>query len=146
MSQSDVQKAELYGRRRASLLPTLAIILIIQQGAFIAGGGGYGTQPVLSGIVWMTMALMLIFIAAGGWLFVRRSVRRLLNDEVTVASRRKSNSLGFINAMVTAVLLYALTFAKDFTAREAIVVIFAVGMSSALLSFGISERQALGDD
>jgi ABC-type enterobactin transport system permease subunit len=68
-----------------------------------------------------------------------------MNDEPALDARRTANSLGFLNGMVTAVFLYALTFLRDFNAREAIVIIFAVGMSSALLSFSMWERQALKD-
>lgn len=93
----------------------------------------------------MTMAALLILVASGQWLFVRKSLRALLNDEGGMALRRRANSLCFLNAMMTAVLLYALTFVKTFSAREAIVVMIAVGLSSALLSLGIWERQALRD-
>lgn len=145
MPRSDIEQAELYGRRRANLLPVLAVLLIVQQGAFITGGGGHGSEPLITGLVWMGVTSVLILIAAGQWLFVRKSVRALLDDEGTMALRRQANSLGFINAMVTAVLLYALTFVKAFSAREAIVVMVAVGLSSALLSLGMWERQALKD-
>ena len=147
MKRNEIEQAERFSRQRASLLPAFAILLIVQQGAFIAGGGGNGRYAVISGLTWMFMALVMILISAtGGWLLAGKPVRALMNDETTVAARRKSHSLGFINAMVTAVLLYALTFLKTFSAREAIVVMTAVGLSSALLSFGVMERRALGDE
>lgn len=145
MPRSDIEQAELYGRRRANLLPVLAILLIVQQGAFISGGSGDGDKALITGLIWLFMTSVLIAVAAGQWLFVRRSVRALLDDEGAVSLRRKANSLGLINAMLTSVLLYSLTFVKPFSAREAIVIIVAVGLSSALLSLGISERQALKD-
>ena len=145
--QSDHLQAERYSRQRAAYLPAFAILLIVQQGAFMAGGGGNGRYAMLTGVVWMAMAaVMLLVSATGGWFLAKRSVRQLMNDEVTVAARRKSHSLGFINAMIASILLYALTFLKDFTTREAIVIIVAVGLSSALLSFGLMERRALHDD
>jgi hypothetical protein len=147
MKRSPIEQAERYSRQRASLLPACAILLIVQQGAFIAGGGGNGRYAMISGLTWMAMAAAMIMISAtGGWYLVGKPVRDLMNDEATLAARRKSHSLGFINAMITAVLLYALTFLKDFSAREAIVVMTAVGLASALLSFGIMERRALGDE
>ena len=145
MSRNDVEQAERYERRRAALLPALAILLVAQQGAFMLGGAEDGRQALLSGVVWMAMASVLILLTAGRLLFVRKPVRDLMNDEASLAARRKSNALGFLNAMITAVLLYGLTFVRTFTVREAMVVIFAVGMGSALLSLGVSERQALGD-
>ena len=144
--RNDVEQAERYSRQRADYLPMLAVLLIVQNGAFLAGSGGYGSAPALTGLVWMALALVLIVLAAtGGWWFVGRRVRTLMNDEPALDARRTANSLGFLNGMVTAVFLYALTFLRDFNAREAIVIIFAVGMSSALLSFSMWERQALKD-
>lgn len=145
--REDHIQAERYSRQRAAYLPAFAIILIVQQGAFILGGGGDGRHAVFIGAVWMFMAATMLLVAmTGGWLFARRPIRELMNDEGTVAARRKSHSLGFINAMLVSVILYALTFLKDFTAREAIVIIFAMGLSSALLSFGFMERRALQND
>jgi len=147
MKPSEIEQAERFSRQRASLLPAFAVLLIVQQGAFIAGGGGSGRYAMISGITWMAMAAVMILISAtGGWFLAGKPVRDLMNDEATIAARRKSHSLGFINAMITAVLLYAISFLKDFSAREAIVVVTAVGLSSALLSFGIMERRALGDE
>ena len=147
MKRSEVEQAERFSRQRAALLPAFAVLLIVQQGAFIAGGGGTGRYAVISGVTWMLMAALMILISAtGGWFLAGKPVRDLMNDETAMVARRKSHSLGFINAMITAVLLYALTFFKDISAREAIVVIAAVGLSSALLSFGIFERRALGDE
>ena len=146
MSRPEFEQAERYTRQRALFLPVAATLLIIQQGAFMAGGGGNGRHAIVTGVAWMFMATAMLVVAyTGGWLLVRKPIRRLMNDESSQYAKRKSHSLGFLNGTLTAVLLYALSFFEDFSAREAIVIIAAVTLGSALLSFGIMERRFLQD-
>ena len=81
MKRSEVEQAERFSRQRAALLPAFAVLLIVQQGAFIAGGGGTGRYAVISGVTWMLMAALMILISAtGGWFLAGKPVRDLMND------------------------------------------------------------------
>lgn len=55
MTRSDFEQAEHYSRQRARALPAFAVLLIVQQGAFMLGGGGEGRSAVISGVVWLFM-------------------------------------------------------------------------------------------
>jgi len=92
----------------------------------------------------LSAVLLLALVNGGAWIYPKR-VRELANDESTRAHRDKALKLGFINAMVTCLFLYLVSMVSRVEAREAIHVITTVGLASALLSFGIMERQALKD-
>lgn len=47
--------------------------------------------------------------------------------------------IGLWNMLAIALVCYALTFVKDDGPRDAIQIIMTVGMSSALIAFGVAE-------
>lgn len=51
--------------------------------------------------------------------------------------------IAFWNMIATAVLCYALSYVKDYGPRDAIQIIMTVGVSSALISFGVSDRASM---
>ena len=147
MPSSDFDKADQLSRRRARMLFVVAIIFMTQQGAFFSEAGDavrtvdtvkIGAWVVLSGVI------LAALLTGGMWLQPRR-IRELANDEVTRAHRDKALRLGFVNAMLTCLLLYVLSMVTRVEAREAIHIITTVGLASALVSFAFMERQALRD-
>ena len=147
MSESDFDKADKLSGRRARMLFVVAIIFITQQGAFFSEAGDaartVGTVKIGAWVV--LSAVILAALVTGGMWLQPRKIRELANDEVTRAHRDKALRLGFINAMLTCLLLYVISMVTRVEAREAIHVITTVGLASALVSFAFMERQALRD-
>ena len=143
---SDAEAAEKLSRGRARMLPLLAILLITQQGAYFSQSEADRlVDNVRVGAWFVLSAVLLVALVNGGaWIYPKR-IRDLANDESTRAHRDRALRLGFINTMVTCLFLYLVSMATRVEAREAIHVITTVGLASALLSFGILERQALKD-
>jgi magnesium-transporting ATPase (P-type) len=146
--QNDTEIADRLGRRRSRITIVLAIY-------FIAGQAVYLSQPlhdpmrlvdqvkISAWLVW-AVVLMVLLATNGAW-FRSRSVRALMNDEVTRANRAVAFMWGFWGAMLAAVALYVVTMFEPLTGREAIHAILTFGVGAALLRFGILERRALKD-
>lgn len=143
--RSIAEKAERLSRRRARILPFLAVLLIIQQGSFVNGNVG-PDRPVdhFKIAAWLVLSAVILFaLWTGGSWFQPRRVRELLNDETTRAHRAQAFGAAFLASMLGCIFLYFLTFFTPVEARQAIHVILTIGLSAALLSFGILERRAL---
>jgi hypothetical protein len=145
---SDVEQAERLGRRRARMLPFLALIFLTQQISFFASETER-TSAVIRSVdhakfgAWMVLSLVLLAaLHTGGFWFHRREVRALMDDEITQAHRATALSLGFLVAMLTAIALYLVDMAEPVGTRVAIHVIVTLGIASALLRFGYLERRA----
>ena len=147
MSGSDFDKADKLSRGRARMLFVVAIIFMTQQGAFFSDAGdAVRTVDTVKIGAWVILsAVILAALVTGGMWIQPRRIRELANDELTRAHRDKALRLGFVNAMLTCLLLYVLSLATRIEAREAIHVITTVGLASALVSFAFMERRALQD-
>jgi len=145
-SRTDQEMAERLSKRRARMLPVLAIFFLMQQTA-------YFSQPDTGRVVdhfrvsaWIAMSVvMLAGLTSGGFWLRPASVRALLDDEVTRAHRAKSMEAGFIAAMVAAIALYFVTLFEPVSGREAIHLLLSVGIACALLRFAMLERRAHRD-
>ena len=140
---SDVEQAERLGRRRARMLPVLAIFFLMQQTAFFANPPGErGVDHVRIG-AWVVMtAVILLALQTGGGFFRSKQVRALLNDEPTRANRAAAMQWGFLAASIAGIVIYVIQGAAHFTAREAIHLIVSAGIVAALIRFGMLERRA----
>jgi len=143
-----VETADRLSRRRARMLPVLALFLLTQQAAFI-------NRPVVADLVharpvdqvrfgsWAVLTLVLLAaLATGGFWFRGRELRALLNDEQTTAHRRDAMSVGFVVSALTGVVLYVLASIEPLGAHLAINLIVALGLAAALIRFGALERRA----
>lgn len=139
----DAEIADRLTRKRARMLPFLAILFVSQQSIYFSGAPGSNASQVKIGAWFVMTAALLILLATGGGLLRRKEIRALVNDETTRAHRARALSLGFWSTMATGLLLYVLTIFEAFDPRDAIHVMMTVGIASALLSFGIMERRAL---
>jgi hypothetical protein len=148
MTIDDVEKADRLSRLRARMLPALAAIFLVQQGAFVMARIEGGTRTVdrvtIGAWLVLSVVLLLLLTTGGAWL-QRRSVRTLLNDEVTRANRTSGMELGFIAAMFGAVALYLFTLFEPLSGPDAIHVLMTVGIGAALLRYGYLERRAHRD-
>jgi fucose 4-O-acetylase-like acetyltransferase len=145
-SNSNAETAERLNRRRARMLPVLALFVVIQQAAFFTSGDRLRTVDLVRNSGWlMLVAVILAGLLTGGFWFRSREVRQLMNDEVTQANRASALAWGFTMAIVAALALFAMeSFAPgSATTREAIHIIASAGLVTALLRFGFLERRAL---
>ena len=145
---SSVEQAERLSRRRARMLPFLAIIYLTQQATFFAGDAPPGVRDVdhVKVGAWLVLSLVLLLaIATNGFWFQRPEIRRLIDDENTRANRASAMSMGFVAGMLAAILLYFINQFEAVGAREAIHIILSAGLGAALLRFGFLERRAHSD-
>jgi hypothetical protein len=138
-------EAERLSRRRARMMPLLALILITQQGAFaIAAESPRRSVDYVTLGAWLLLAaVILAALVTGGFWLKPRPVRALMDDEVTKANRASALSLGFVLSTVTAMVLYVVNFAEPVPAAIAIHVIVTCGLAGAMFRFAVLERRAL---
>jgi hypothetical protein len=144
---SNVEEAERLSRRRARMLPFLAVIYISQQATFFTDDAleGRSVDHVKIG-AWLVLSLVLLLaLATSGFWFKSAEVRALVNDESTKANRADAMTKGFIFAMLGGMALYFFNQFEPVTAREAIHVILSLGLGAALVRFGMLERRAHRD-
>ena len=149
MVQSSIaEEADRLSRRRARMLPFLALIYLSQQASFFTDQHGTMDRAVdhvkLSAWVILTLVLLAALTTKGFWL-KGRAVRDLIDDETTRAHRGDALQWGFVLSTLTAIVLYFVTMLEPVGVREAIHIIVSIGMAAALLRFGFLERRALKD-
>ena len=145
-SQSDIETADRLSRRRARILPVLAVIFLSQQITYFAGAGEYGTRTVdhVKIAAWLVLAIvMLLALANGGFWFKPRKVRALMDDEPTRANRAEAFRIGFLATMTGAIALYFVSLFEPLGGRETIHILMSIGIAAALVKFGYLERRAL---
>ncbi|MFL6737387.1 MAG: hypothetical protein ACJ8F4_10065, partial [Sphingomonas sp.] len=98
MNQRSVsEKAEKLNRRRARVLPALAMIFLAQQASYLSIPE-HSARPVdhLKISAWLVLTIVLLAgLATGGAWFRPRAVRELVNDESTRAHRQTACVYGF---------------------------------------------------
>jgi hypothetical protein len=146
-TRSAAEEADQLSRRRARMLPFLAVIYLTQQVSFFASTqqGPRAADHVKIG-AWVVLSLVLLaaLTTKGFWLR-RREVREMIDDEVTRAHRGEALGWGFIMAILGAIALYFVSMFEPMGAREAIHVIVSLGIAAAIVRFGMLERRALRD-
>ena len=140
------EEAERLSRRRARMMPFLALILITQQGAFaVAADSPRRSVDYMTLGAWLLLAgVILAALVTGGFWLKPRPVRDLMDDDVTKANRASALALGFVLSMATAMVLYVVNFVEEVPAGIAIHVIVTFGLAAAMFRFGLLERRALG--
>jgi uncharacterized membrane protein len=144
---SDVETADRLSRRRARLLPVLAVVFLSGQAIYAIGPDDPArTVDQVKVAAWLVWAMALLFLlASGGGLFRAKGVRALMEDETTRANRNSAYAIGFWIAVATAIGIYALTMFDNVKAREALHIIVTAAVAAALITFGVLERRALKD-
>lgn len=141
---SDVERAERISRSRARLFIFQAILFLSWQGLFLTGQGEGGMRTVDEVKVWawfVWVLALLLLLATGGGLLRGRSLRPLLNDELSRSNRAKALAAGFWAAMVIGIILYVADLFETVSAREAIHVTLSTAIAAALITFGARERR-----
>lgn len=145
---SVAEKAEYLSKRRARMLPALAIIFLTQQASFFSQISG-GEQVSAEGAkisAWLLLSVVLLLgLATKGFWLERKEVRDLVDDENTQANRNEAMRWGFLFAMASAIAVYVLTMLEAVTGREAVHIVLSFGIAAALLRWGVLEGRALRD-
>ena len=144
--ETDFQAAERLTRKRARMLPFLAIIFLSQQVSYFAGSGDLGSRPVdhLKISAWLVLSIVLLLaLTTGGFWFRPKRVRNLIDDEPTRANRAEAFRVGFLATMAAAIALYFISLFEPLGGREAVHVLMSIGIATSLLRFGYLERRDL---
>ena len=139
---NDVNAADRLGRRRARMLPVLAMFFLAQQASYFANPPAERlVDHVRIGAWVMLTAVILLVLQTGGAWIHPRAVRAVLDDEPTRANRASAFHWGFMALVLTAGTLYPILGIAPMTAREVIHLIVSAGIVVALLRFGFLERR-----
>ena len=145
---SVADKAEFLSKRRARMLPALAVIFLSQQATFFSqmSGGEHVSAEKAKISAWLVLSVVLLFgLATKGFWLEPKEVRDLVDDENTRANRNEGMRWGFLFAMGSAIAIYVLTMFDVVTGREAVHIVLSFGIAAALLRWGVLERRAHRD-
>jgi len=149
MSQRSVSElADYLSRRRARILPFLAIIYFTQQFSFLSalGDGTHRDVDHFKIGAWVALSIVLmIALASKGFWFQSREVRELIDDESTRANRLDAMRLGFLFACGAAIAAYFIAEFQPLTVGETAHLVLTFGLGAALIRFGVLERRAHKD-
>ena len=138
-------KAEYLSKRRARMLPALAVIFLSQQASFfsqMSGGGACLGRESENQRLARPVGSHVLALATKGFWFEPREMRDLVDDENTRANRNEAMRWGFLFAMAAAIGVYILTMFDIVTGREATHIIMSFGIAAAILRWGVLERRA----
>jgi hypothetical protein len=144
--RSVAERADYLSKRRARMLPVLAIIFLSQQATFFSTVNSPSPHSAYTVKISAWLVLSIVLLAAlstkGFWL-QPREVRDLIDDENTRANRNEAMRWGFLFSMGVAIAVYALTlFDVTVTARDAVHIVMTMGLATALIRWGVLERRA----
>jgi uncharacterized membrane protein len=145
MPMSVADKAEYLSKRRARMLPALAVIFLSQQATFFSQTSSLGHISAERAKIsaWLVLSIVLLAaLASKGFWLERKEVRDLVDDENTRANRNDAMRWGFLFSMGAAIAVYILTMFDTVTGREAVHLVMSFGIATALIRWGILERRA----
>src|SRR4029078_9552536 len=112
MNQRSIsERADYLSRRRARMLPFLAIIYFTQQASFLSalGDGTHRDSEHFKIGAWVVLSLVLLAaLATKGFWLQPRAVRDLIDDEGTRANRLAATSLGLLCPLCAALRAHSL--------------------------------------
>ena len=142
------EKADDLSRRRARMLPALAIIFLSQQATFFSqmSDGRHVSAETAKISAWLVLSVLMLFgLATKGFWLEPKEVRDLIDDENTRANRNEAMRWGFLFSMGSAIAVYVLTMFEVVTGREAVHIVLSFGIAAALLRWSVLERRAHRD-
>lgn len=129
-----IEGAERASRGRAILMAIAGAVLLLN--AALQVGDPHYVEPGVRGASWIVLVALWMFILAnGGGLRLRGRMRELLNDELSLRNRARAVAAGFYLMLAAAIAVYAATWRVDIVAGDAVKLVTAVGLSSALLVY-----------
>ena len=142
------EKADYLSGRRARMLPALAIIYLIQQATYftVPSGAAHRSGDDVKISAWLIFSLILLAaISTKGFWLEKPAVRAMIDDELSRANRHDAMRFGFIFAILTGIVIYAITMFEPVNGRDAVHVILSDGLGAALIRWGWLERVAHRD-
>ncbi|MGE5561915.1 MAG: hypothetical protein ACM3ZV_01255 [Bacillota bacterium] len=142
VERSISDEADRLSRRRARVLPVLAIFYLAQQVTFFNSPDGERLVDHFKIGAWAVLSVVLLAaLVTGGFWLRKPELRAMLNDELSKAHRADALRIGFILAMLAGIVLYVVGTAFPMSDREVIHLIVSVGIGAALIRFGMLERR-----
>lgn len=129
-----VESAERASRGRAILMAIAAAVLLLNA-ALQIGDPDYVRPGVRSGSWVVLVGLWAFLLANGGGLRLSRRMRSLLNDELSLRNRSRAVAAGFYVALTAALAVYLATWRMEIAAADAIKLISAAGLATALFVY-----------
>src|SRR3954471_20251158 len=104
-----ITTADQLGRRRARMLPMIALFFLMQQASFFANPPAErGVDHVRIGSWIMMTGVILLLLQTGGSWFRSAAVREILDDEPTRANRASAMHWGFMATALSGMTLYSI--------------------------------------
>jgi ABC-type Fe3+ transport system permease subunit len=143
VEQTISEQADRLSRRRARMLPVLAVFYLGQQLTYFSSPPGDRLVDHFKIGAWAVMSVVLLTaLVTGGFWLRKPEVRAMLNDELSRSHRADALGTGFVLAMLAGIILYLVGTAVRMTDRDVIHVIVSAGIGAALIRFGMLERRA----
>lgn len=140
------EQAERLSKRRARMLPVLAVFYFAQQASFFSSPPGDRPVDHFKIGAWVVLSIVLLAaLVTGGFWSRKPELREMLDDECSRAHRADALGTGFVVAMAIGIFLYVVGTVSPVSAREAIHLIVSFGIAAALVRFGWLERRAHRD-
>jgi hypothetical protein len=131
---ASVESAERASRGRAIIMAVAGAVLAIN--AVLQLGDAHYVQPGVRGGSWIVLIGLWMFILAnGGGLRLRGRMRELLNDELSLRNRGRAVAAGFYAMLGAGIALYVASWRVEMVAGDAIKLLTAAGLSTALLVY-----------
>ncbi|HEX8238165.1 MAG TPA: hypothetical protein VF574_00310 [Allosphingosinicella sp.] len=129
-----IESAERASRGRAIIMAIAAAVLLIN--AAIQWGDPHYVEPGVRAGSWIVVIGLWMFILAnGGGLRLRGRMRALLNDELSLRNRARAVTAGFYMSLAAGLAVYLATWRVEIVAGDAIKLITAAGLSTALFVY-----------
>ena len=141
------EAADKLNDTRTRMAPCIGfLILALQQGVIFAWEwSSTSTGDLVQMAIWLLFAIimLLLLLSGGGW-FLSEKTRKLANDEPSRANRDRAIGIGFVVSVITCFLVVAISPFEPLPAQRAAHIISSMGLGTAFLALGMTERTAHG--
>jgi hypothetical protein len=144
--RSPVEIADKFSRKRAWIVACAAVVFALNVVGRMWMANRFDQTPGTRVDWWaINTGALLLVLATGGGLLIRRRVRAIMNDEVTRSHFSAGIVSGFWVAMVAAMAIYITPSFQDLSGRAAIRVVVSASVTVALLVFAVLEIRDFRD-
>ncbi|MEA3065729.1 MAG: hypothetical protein QOJ27_2181 [Sphingomonadales bacterium] len=129
-----IEGAERASRGRATVMAIAAAVLLLNAG--LQWGNPHYVEPGVRAGSWiLVIGLWMFILANGGGLRLRGRMRELLNDELSLRNRARALAAGFYAMLTAALAVFVATWRVEIAAGDAVKLIMAAGLATALLVY-----------